>query len=73
MSKKAKHLISYILHNEPHSVEVESDKEELTPDQARRYLNTIHCFEWPNEFSDVQVTRVLHSKGAPSPAHHVQR
>ncbi|ARS48964.1 MULTISPECIES: hypothetical protein [Pseudomonadaceae] len=71
---KPLHLISYILNNQPHSVEVESDREELTPDQARCYLSALHTFEWPDEFTDVQVTRILHpKKGAPTPAHRVQR
>ncbi|MFV9657623.1 hypothetical protein ACNFCK_22275 [Pseudomonas sp. NY15366] len=71
---KPLHLISYILHNQPHSVEVESDREQLTPDQARFYLSALHTFEWPNEFTDVQVTRIMHpKKGGSTPAHRVQR
>jgi hypothetical protein len=69
-----KYVIHYILHNEPHSVEVECDKEELTLDQARAYLNSIHCFEWPNDFIDVQVARILPPPtGAPNTGQHVQR
>lgn len=68
------HLISYILHNEPHSVEVESDREQLTPAQARAYLSALHTFEWPHEFTDVQVTRIPNpKKHGSSPAHRVQR
>lgn len=71
---KPLHLISYILHNQPHSVEVESDREQLTPEQARVYLSVLHTFEWPNEFTDVQVTRILHpKKGLATPAHRVQQ
>lgn len=71
MSKsKPIHLISYILHNQPHTVQVESDSDELTPDQARFYLNAIHTFEWPSEITDVQVTRVSQARrNAPAPAH----
>ncbi|MGE8360296.1 hypothetical protein [Pseudomonas sp.] len=72
MSTKPVHLISYILHNQPHSVEVEADSEQLTPDEARFYLHSIHTFEWPNEITDIQVTRISHSKrGVPTPAHHL--
>lgn len=71
MSKRL-HLISYILHNQPQTVEVETNNDEMTPEQARLYLNTIHTFEWPNEITDVQVTRIIHpKKGTPTPAHHL--
>lgn len=69
---KPLHLISYILHNQPQSVEVESDREQITPDQARFYLSALHTFEWPNEFTDVQVTRIQKQRGS-GPAHRVQR
>jgi hypothetical protein len=55
------HLISYSLHHQPHSAQIEADSQELTPEQARTYLNAIHPFEWPNEITNVQVTRISHS------------
>ncbi|WAJ35520.1 hypothetical protein OU800_12800 [Pseudomonas sp. GOM7] len=71
---KPLHLISYILHNQPHSVEVESNREQITPEQARVYLSALHTFEWPNEFTDIQVTRIQHpKKRGTTPAHRVQR
>lgn len=71
---KPLHLISYTLHDQSHSVEVESDREQLTPYQARFYLSALHTFEWPSEFSDVQVTRIQQpTHDRTSPAHRVQR
>ncbi|WP_339523924.1 hypothetical protein [Pseudomonas sp. EA_35y_Pfl2_R111] len=55
---KPTHLISYNLHNHPHAVEIEAESAELTLDQARLRLNSIHTFEWPNEITDVQVTPI---------------
>ena len=71
---KPLHLISYTLHDQSHNVEVESDREQLTPYQARFYLSALHTFEWPSEFSDVKVTRILPSKkDSTTPAHRIQR
>ncbi|WP_061239388.1 hypothetical protein [Ectopseudomonas composti] len=71
---KPLHLISYTLHDRSHSVEVESDREQLTPYQARFYLSALHTFEWPSEFRNVQVTRILQPKRErASPTHRVQR
>jgi len=72
MAKKNRYLISYILNNQPQSVEIESDIEGMTPEQARFHLITVNCFEWPDAFTDVQVTHIVHPKdGAPTPAHHL--
>ncbi|AYF86742.1 hypothetical protein SA496_11665 [Pseudomonas sp. JS3066] len=73
MSTKTLFLISYILDNQPRSVEVESDAEAMTPDQARYYLGSIHTSSSPEAFTDVQVTRISHPKmGGPTPAHNLQ-
>lgn len=71
MAKKNRYLISYILHNQPQSVEIDSTIEGMTPEQARLQLTTINCFEWPDAFTDVQVTHLPHPRsGSPTPAHH---
>ncbi|MCY1406001.1 hypothetical protein D9M71_212560 [compost metagenome] len=73
MSKKTLFLISYILHNQPRTVEVEADSEAMTPDQARYYLGSIHTSETPDAFSDVQVTRIVHPhKEGTTPGHYQQ-
>lgn len=73
MPKKTLYLISYILNDQPCSVEVRSDSEAMTPDQARFYLGSIHTSESPEAITDVQVTRISHpKKGGPTPAHNLQ-
>ncbi|HZX18069.1 MAG TPA: hypothetical protein VFF22_14560 [Pseudomonas sp.] len=63
---KPTHLISYLLHDHPHTVEIAAESAELTLEQARLRLNSIHTFEWPNEFSDVQVTPIAQPGGTTS-------
>ncbi|MNQ27785.1 hypothetical protein D3C85_410500 [compost metagenome] len=73
MTKKTLYLISYILNDQPCSVEVTSDSEAMTPDQARFYLGSLHTSESPESITDVQVTRITHpKKGGPTPAHNLQ-
>ncbi len=73
MSKKTLFLISYILDNQPCSVEVEADSEAMTPDQARFYLGSLHTSASPESFTDIQVTRISHpKKDGPTPAHNLQ-
>lgn len=73
MSKKTLFLISYILDNEPRTVEVEADSEAMTPDQARFYLGSIHTSVSPESITDVRIERIPHpKKGGPTPAHNLQ-
>ena len=66
---KATHVISYNLHNHSHAVEVEAESAELTLDQARLRLNSIHTFEWPNEITDVQVKPIAQQDCTPASRH----
>lgn len=70
MPKKTLYLISYILNDQPRSMEVTSDSAAMTPDQARFYLGSIHTCEIPEAITDIQVTRIVHpKKDGPTPAH----
>jgi len=69
---KPTHLISYLLHDHPHTVEIAAESAELTLEQARLRLNSIHTFEWPNEFADVQVTPITQTGCPPSTSRRAQ-
>lgn len=73
MSKKHCFLVSYIIDNQPQSTEVEAEEETLTPEQARYYLESLHRSTPNAHITDVQVTKILHSReSGTTPGHYPQ-
>lgn len=73
MAKKHLFLVSYIIKGQPQSVEVESDTESLTPDQALYHLQGLHSESVSGDITDVQVMRIVHPhEPGTTPGHHLQ-
>ncbi|WP_339411402.1 hypothetical protein [Pseudomonas sp. EA_35y_Pfl2_R5] len=66
MPKKHMFLVRYSLNAQTHSVEVESEAEVLTPEQARFYIESLHTAKLPAQITQVQVSELKKSEhGAP--------
>ena len=70
MREKHRFLVSYIIDNQPTTMEVQCTAEHLTPEQARAHVESRHDNCFSERITDIQVTPVLHP--APEPGHNYQ-
>lgn len=61
MSRQHRFLISYINDNQPESIEVFSDADSLTIDDAREYVTASLKSPVPARITDIQVVSIHHS------------
>jgi hypothetical protein len=60
MSRQQRFLISYIQDNQPASIEVLSDADTLSPDDAREYVTASLKSPVPARITDIQVVSIHH-------------
>jgi len=65
MRQKQRFLISYILDNQPTTMEVECTGEHLTQEQARAHVEARHDSTASDQITDIQVTPILHPDSEP--------
>lgn len=61
MSRQHRYLISYINDNQPASIEVLSDADTLSVDDARDYITASLKSPTPTPITDIQVVSIHHS------------
>jgi len=65
MREKHRFLVSYIIDNQPTTMEVQCAAEHLSPEQARAHVEARHDNRPSEHITDIQVTPVLHPDSEP--------
>ncbi len=63
-------LVSFIVDNQPTTIEVNSTGDDLTPEQARAHIEAHPDVNAQGRITDVRITPVLHSDS--EPGHNLQ-
>jgi hypothetical protein len=62
MLKQRRFIISYILNNQPQSIDVQTEAETISEEEARDYISESHGVEEkPANITDIQIIGVYHS------------
>jgi len=73
MSRQHRYLISYINDNQPASIEVLSDADTLSIDDARHYITASLQSSNPTPVTDIQIVSIHHPPNPDvHPAHYQQ-
>ncbi|MET0357169.1 MAG: hypothetical protein ABW044_10350 [Cellvibrio sp.] len=55
MLKKRNFIINYILNNQPESLDIQTDAETLSDEDAKKYIYEIKDFDQPANITDIRV------------------
>ena len=55
MLKQRRFIISYILNNQPDSIDVQTDAESISDDEAQKYIYEVRDIEQPANITELRI------------------